>query len=174
MPLYVLIYAVAVFFFNNVSLYFTKRLINNAVRTIIEAVYMSNEDFEKLMRILIIEDEKRIASFIDKGLRSEGYVTTIAHDGESGLLLACDQEFDLILIDILLPKLDGMEVLKKVRDCRPAVPVIMLTAKDELELKVSSFDYGASDYITKPFAFEELTARIRAHLRRKDQVNANI
>jgi len=135
---------------------------------------MPNNGFEEFMRILIIEDEKRIASFIDKGLRAEGYVTTIAYDGEAGLRLACDQEFDLLLIDILLPKLDGVEVLKKVRDCRPAVPVIMLTAKDELALKVSSFDHGASDYITKPFAFEELTARIRAHLRRGDQVNANI
>lgn len=126
------------------------------------------------MHILIVEDEKRIASFINKGLTAEGYCTSVAYDGEECLRLAGDQDFDLILLDILLPKLDGIEVLQQIRRHKPDLPVIMLTAKDELSLKVSSLDYGANDYITKPFAFEELTARIRAQLRQKDQGDSKV
>lgn len=126
------------------------------------------------MHILIVEDERRIASFINKGLIAEGYYTTVAYDGEEGLRLVNNHDFDLILLDILLPKLDGIEVLNGIRRFKPDIPIIMLTAKDDLSLKVSSLDNGANDYITKPFAFEELTARIRAHLRQKDQASTDV
>ena len=115
--------------------------------------------------ILIVEDEEKIARFVELELGYEGYTTTKAFDGRTGLELAESGRFDLVLLDIMLPKLSGMEVLRRLRRTS-SVPVIMLTARDSVMDKVSGLDSGASDYITKPFAIEELLARIRTALRK--------
>ena len=119
------------------------------------------------MRILVVEDEKKVASFIKKGLEEEHYAVDIAFDGEEGLVLAQINEYDLILLDIMLPKLDGIEVLRQIRHNGSSVPILMLTAKDSVEDIISGLDSGSDDYLTKPFSFAELLARIRALLRRK-------
>lgn len=116
-------------------------------------------------KILIIEDEEKIARFIELELGYEGYITTKAFDGRTGLELAESGEFDLILLDVMLPQLSGMEVLRRIRRTS-SVPIIMLTARDSVMDKVFGLDSGASDYITKPFAIEELLARIRTALRK--------
>lgn len=116
-------------------------------------------------KILIIEDEEKIARFVELELGYEGYITTKAFDGRTGLELAETGEFDLILLDVMLPQLSGMEVLRRLRRVS-SVPIIMLTARDSVVDKVSGLDSGASDYITKPFAIEELLARIRTALRK--------
>lgn len=115
-------------------------------------------------KILIIEDEEKISRFIELELSYEGYTITKAFDGRTGLELAETGEFDLILLDVMLPRLSGMEVLRRIRRTS-SVPVIMLTARDSVMDKVSGLDSGANDYITKPFAIEELLARIRTALR---------
>jgi len=120
------------------------------------------------MRILVIEDEKKIADFIKRGLKEEGYAVDAASDGEAGLFLAKTNEYDLILLDLMLPKMDGLAVCKKLKTEKIATPVIMLTAKGTVQDKVAGLDTGADDYLTKPFAFEELLARIRAVLRKKE------
>jgi len=120
------------------------------------------------MRILVVEDEKKIADFIKRGLKEEGYAVDSAYDGEQGLFLAKTNDYDLILLDLMLPKLDGHGLFKAIRKDKILTPVIMLTAKDAVKDKVTGLDSGADDYITKPFAFEELLARIRAVLRKKD------
>ena len=117
------------------------------------------------MRILVVEDEVGIADFLERGLRAEGYEVRVAGDGETGARLALDPEVDLVVLDRMLPGLDGLEVVARVRQGRPALPVIMLTAKGEIADRVDGLESGATDYVTKPFAFEELLARIRAHLR---------
>ena len=119
------------------------------------------------MRILVVEDEKKVGSFIKKGLEEEHYAVDIAYDGEEGLSLAQINEYDLILLDIMLPRLDGMEVLRQIRRNGSNVPILMLTAKDSVEHIVSGLDGGSDDYLTKPFSFDELVARVRALLRRK-------
>ena len=116
------------------------------------------------LKILIIEDEEKIARFIELELGYEGYSTTKAFDGRTGLELAETGEFDLILLDVMLPQMSGMEVLRRIRRVS-SVPVILLTARDSVIDKVSGLDSGANDYITKPFAIEELLARIRTTLR---------
>jgi heavy metal response regulator len=120
------------------------------------------------MRILVVEDEKKIAEFIKRGLKEEGYAVDAAYDGEQGLFLAKTNEYDLILLDIMLPKIDGLAACRTVKELPHAPPVIMLTAKDTVRDKVVGLDSGADDYLTKPFAFEELLARIRAILRKKN------
>ena len=124
------------------------------------------------MRILVVEDERSIADFIERGLRSEGYAVTCAHDGESAEAEALTGDFGLVLLDVLLPKKNGLEVLKALRAHDAETPVILLTARGEIEDKVEGLDLGANDYIVKPFSVEELLARIRAHLRRPDQRTA--
>jgi DNA-binding response OmpR family regulator len=119
-------------------------------------------------KILIIEDEEKIARFVELELSYEGYIITKAFDGRTGLELAETGEFDLVLLDVMLPKLSGMEVLRRLRRTS-SVPIIMLTARDSVVDKVSGLDSGASDYITKPFAIEELLARIRTALRKTMQ-----
>lgn len=119
-------------------------------------------------KILIIEDEEKIARFVELELGYEGYTTTKAFDGRTGLELAETGEFDLVLLDVMLPQLSGMEVLRRIRRTS-SVPIIMLTARDSVMDKVSGLDSGASDYITKPFAIEELLARIRTALRKNRQ-----
>lgn len=116
--------------------------------------------------ILIIEDEIKIARFVEMELNYEGYKVTKVHDGRQGLMKARNAEFDLILLDIMLPSMNGIEVLRRIRE-ESEVPVIMLTAKDETMDKVTGLDMGADDYITKPFEIEELLARIRVALKRK-------
>ncbi len=121
------------------------------------------------MRILIIEDDAGIVRMLERGLAAHGYRCTSADNGEEGLRMAGDEMVDLVLLDIWLPGLDGHEVLRGIRARRPDLPVLMLTARDDLSSKVSALDGGADDYLTKPFAFEELLARIRALVRRADQ-----
>ncbi len=117
-------------------------------------------------RILIIEDEVKIARFLELELNHEGYLTDQAHDGRLGLEKATSGNYDLIILDVMLPSLNGMEVLRRLRQSSE-LPVIMLTAKDGVTDKVMGLDIGADDYITKPFAIEELLARIRSALKRK-------
>jgi len=121
------------------------------------------------MRILVVEDEKKVANFLKKGLEEEYYVVDCAYDGEEALFMAEVNEYDLMLLDIMLPKIDGLEVLKEVRDKGLTMPVLMLTAKDSVEDVVKGLDAGGDDYLTKPFAFAELLARVRALLRRKER-----
>jgi DNA-binding response OmpR family regulator len=118
------------------------------------------------MRILVIEDEKKIAKAIEKGLKDEGYDVEITHMGEEGYFLATTQSFDLILLDLMLPGRDGIEILKSLRDQDIGTPVLILTARDAVEDRVLGLDTGADDYLVKPFAFPELLARIRALTRR--------
>ncbi|HHX02417.1 MAG TPA: response regulator transcription factor [Firmicutes bacterium] len=120
-------------------------------------------------KILVVEDEEKFARFIEMELTHEGYEVTKAFDGRTGLDLAESGQFDLILLDIMLPGLNGMEVLRRLRRSS-SVPVIMLTARDSVIDKVSGLDSGADDYITKPFAIEELLARIRTALRKTNSV----
>jgi len=118
------------------------------------------------MLILIVEDERKIASFIKKGLDAEGYRVDIAYDGEEGLRVAQINDYDLILLDIMLPKLDGVTLCGHLREEGKETPILMLTARDAISDRVLGLDAGADDYLTKPFAFDELLARVRALLRR--------
>ena len=118
------------------------------------------------MRILIVEDEKKVAGFIRKGLEEETYAVDVAYDGEEGFHLADMNEYDMIILDLMLPKMDGLEVLTRLRDKKVSTPILLLTAKDAVEDKVTGLNKGADDYLTKPFAFSELLARIRSLLRR--------
>lgn len=117
-------------------------------------------------RILIVEDEKKIARFVELELKYEGYEVEMVHDGRSGLERAIEGKFDLVLLDVMLPELNGMEVCRRIRHSSQ-IPIIMLTAKDEVTDKVMGLDIGADDYVTKPFAIEELLARIRSALKRR-------
>ena len=120
------------------------------------------------MRILVIEDEKKIADFIKRGLKEEGYAVDVAYDGQEGHLLAKTNPYDLILLDLMLPKIDGLSLCRRIKGEGVLAPVIILTAKGTVKDKVEGLDSGADDYLTKPFAFEELLARVRAVLRKKD------
>ncbi len=124
------------------------------------------------MKLLVIEDEPKIANAIQSGLREKGYAVTIAKTGEEGFFLSQSQHYDLILLDLMLPERDGIEILQAMRLCGIQTPVLILTARDTLEDRVRGLDCGADDYLVKPFAFPELEARIRAMLRRgrSDQV----
>ncbi|MFP5389154.1 MAG: response regulator transcription factor [Thermoleophilia bacterium] len=117
------------------------------------------------MEILVVEDEAGIADFLARGLSAEGYGVRVAGDGIAGEELAMERDVDLVVLDRMLPGRDGIEVLKSIRRARPTLPVIVLTAKAEISDRVEGLDLGATDYVIKPFAFEELLARIRAHLR---------
>ena len=118
------------------------------------------------MRILVVEDEKKVAGFIKKGLEEETYAVDVAYDGEDGLHLGVEGQYDLIILDIMLPKIDGLEVLSQLRDQGSDVPILLLTAKDAIDDRVAGLNKGADDYLTKPFAFSELLARVRVLLRR--------
>ncbi len=122
------------------------------------------------MRILLVEDEKHLAEAISQILKKNNYTVDMVHDGEDGLDYALSDIYDLILLDIMLPKLNGIEVLKEIRKEGISVPVLMLTAKGEISDRVTGLDSGADDYLPKPFATEELLARIRALSRRKGEV----
>jgi DNA-binding response OmpR family regulator len=124
---------------------------------------------EDIARILIIEDEKKVAAFIQKGLEEHNFRVDIAHDGLTGKEKATKENYDLIILDIKLPLMDGFKVCNAIRKINHQVPILMLTALGSLEDKVKGFDYGADDYLLKPFEFEELLVRIRALLKRSIQ-----
>lgn len=121
------------------------------------------------MRILLVEDEKDLADIIKQGLEEEGYVVDVAHDGEEGLYMAENFPGDVIILDIMLPVIDGLTILSSIRRKGVATPVILLTARDALLDKIKGLDTGADDYLTKPFEFTELLARVRSLMRRKGQ-----
>jgi len=125
-------------------------------------------------RILIAEDEPRLASFLQKGLRSNGFATTVAEDGAKASLLARDDEFDLLVLDLGLPGKHGSEVLRELRSSGQRMPVIILTARDDVSDKVAGLERGADDYVTKPFRFEELLARVRVRLRDERAVERTV
>ena len=118
-----------------------------------------------MSRILIAEDEPRLSSFLEKGLRAAGHTTTVCDDGVTAAAMARDEEFDLMILDIGLPGQDGFAVLRALRSRGERMPVLILTARDEIADTVTGLDVGADDYVTKPFIFEELLARVRARLR---------
>ena len=126
------------------------------------------------MRLLLVEDEKKVASFIKKGLEEEGYAVDHAADGERGVLMGLDGVHDLIILDINLPKLDGLGILKELRRKKITTPVLLLTVRATIEDRVIGLDSGADDYLPKPFSFQELLARIRALLRRPPETGPPI
>jgi len=120
------------------------------------------------MRVLVIEDEKKVADFIKRGLKEEGYSVDVAYDSEEGHFQVSSNEYDVIILDLMLPKIDGISLCRKLRQENITTPILMLTAKDSVKDKVAGLDSGANDYLTKPFSFEELLARIRALLRKSE------
>jgi DNA-binding response OmpR family regulator len=127
------------------------------------------------MRILVIEDEPRILAFLARGLEAEGFTVDGADDGRAGVRRAVRGNYDLVILDLLLPKLDGFDVLRELQHQRPELPVVIVSARSELETKLRGFDLGASDYLSKPFSFDELVARVRAQLRRgRPDENGNV
>jgi len=126
------------------------------------------------MKILVVEDDERVARFIQRGLQEEGHAVDVAFDGEEGEFLGEVNEYDLIILDVMLPKKSGITVCRELRERGVNTPILMLTARDAVEDKVRGLDAGADDYLTKPFAFEELLARVRALLRRGSEVKTPI
>jgi DNA-binding response OmpR family regulator len=124
--------------------------------------------------ILLVEDEVKLARFVELELSSEGYNINVAHDGIAGLTLARELSPDLVILDWMLPGLSGLEICRRLRATGISVPVILLTAKDEVNDRVAGLDAGADDYVVKPFSIEELLARIRAHLRRTQETDQDI
>jgi heavy metal response regulator len=118
------------------------------------------------MRILVVEDEKKVASFIKRGLEEEGFSVDLAIDGNEGMALATIGNYDLILMDVMLPKLDGLSAIKSLREKNITTPILCLTAKDSIDDIVAGLDSGSDDYLTKPFAFAELVSRVKALIRR--------
>ena len=125
------------------------------------------------MRILVVEDEPKIASFVERGLAENGFNVTVCHDGNEGYHLARTEEFDVLVLDIMLPGRDGLSIVRQLREQRNAVPVILLTARDALNEKLEGLELGADDYMTKPFHMEELIARVKVLARRltRDQLS---
>lgn len=126
------------------------------------------------MKILIVEDDHRVAELIKRGLEEQGFVTTLAYDGLSGKKLSSQDHFDLVITDIILPKIDGLDLCKYLRQTNPDLPIIMLTALGTTDDKVEGFDAGADDYLVKPFEMRELLVRIRALLKRNQKNSGNI
>src|SRR2546426_8754049 len=119
------------------------------------------------MRVLVVEDEPRMSTLLERGLREEGYAVDVATDGTNGLWLATENDYDAIVLDVLLPGLDGFEVCRRLRGTDRWAPVILLTARGSVDDRVQGLDAGADDYLTKPFSFAELAARLRALVRRQ-------
>ncbi len=126
------------------------------------------------MKLLLVEDDHRISSVVRKGLEQEGFIVDVAFNGEAGLEMALSNGFDVVVLDLMLPLLDGMEVCKKLRAANNQTPVLMLTAKSEVSDKVNGLTVGADDYLAKPFAFEELLARIKALKRRSRKQQSEV
>jgi DNA-binding response OmpR family regulator len=126
------------------------------------------------MHILVVEDDSRIAEFVAQGLRESGYHVSTAGDGEEGFLAARLNDFDLIVLDLMLPKMDGISVARKLRAAGRTTPILILTAKDSERDKILGLDVGADDYLTKPFSFGEFLARVRALLRRETMTRASV
>lgn len=126
------------------------------------------------VKILVVEDERAIADFLDRGLAAEGYAVECVYDGIEGERRAVSGGVDLVILDVMLPGRDGLAVLEAIRHAVPGLPVILLTARGEVEDKVAGLDGGATDYVTKPFSFEELASRIRAHLRQPRQDSSTV
>lgn len=126
------------------------------------------------MRILVVEDEHKIANSIKKGLETQSYAVDVSYDGESGLAMATTENYDLIILDRMLPGIDGVEILRKCRNNNIHTPVLFLTAKDKILDKAAGLNSGADDYLIKPFAFVELVARVRALLRRPQATKSTI
>lgn len=126
------------------------------------------------MKLLIVEDEHRIAQAIKKGLEQEHYIVDVAYDGTEGYDLASSESYDAIILDLMLPGMDGMTITKTLRKEKNNTPILLLTAKGQIQDKVEGFESGADDYLTKPFAFEELLARIRAITKRPHQITENV
>jgi DNA-binding response OmpR family regulator len=118
------------------------------------------------VRILVVEDEKKVARFIEQALMEERHTVDVCHDGEQGLVMASNQHYDLLVVDVMLPKMNGLDLTRSYRSARGLTPILMLTAKTATEDKVAGLDSGADDYLTKPFAVAELLARVRSLLRR--------
>ena len=125
------------------------------------------------MRILVVEDEKKLASFIKRGLKEKGYAVDVADNGNDGLFQAKEVPYDLVILDIMLPGKDGLFICRQLRKNNIETPILMLTARDDVEDKVSGLDAGADDYLTKPFEFAEFLARVRALIRRKSKATSN-
>jgi len=131
-------------------------------------------DLTMTAHILLVEDEIKLAKFIELELSYEGYRLTVVHDGQAGLTAARESKPDLVILDWMLPYLSGIEVCRRLRTTGDKVPILLLTAKDEISDRVVGLDAGADDYLVKPFSIEELLARVRAHLRRTQEVDADI
>jgi DNA-binding response OmpR family regulator len=126
------------------------------------------------MRILVIEDEPRIVDFLRLGLEAEGFVVVVAEDGIEGLRLALADAYELVVLDLLLPNMDGLHVLGALRRSRPDQPVLILSARSDVPTKLRGFELGADDYVSKPFSFDELVARIRVQLRKRQDHNGRV
>src|SRR6476660_7438467 len=126
------------------------------------------------MRVLLVEDDSRMATVIAKGLRENSYAVDVAQDGEAGLYQAAINDYDVIVLDVLLPKHDGYEVCRELRTRGDTTPVLMLTARAAIDDRLTGFDAGADDYLTKPFSFRELIARMHALLRRDSQLRPDL
>ncbi len=128
----------------------------------------------KTMKLLVIEDEKKIATLINKGLREQGYTADVVHDGDEGLERAVNQQYDAIVLDIMLPGRDGLSLLRALREKKINTPVMILTARGEVNERVEGLDAGADDYMAKPFSMDELIARLRALMRRVTGENISL
>jgi len=126
------------------------------------------------MRILVVEDEEKVSRFVTRGLTAERFAVDVARDGKTGWELAQTYQYDLVILDLMLPGLTGGEVLRRIRKANPQVPVLILTARDSLGDKIEHFEAGADDYLTKPFAFAELLVRVKALLRRGPVTRASV
>jgi DNA-binding response OmpR family regulator len=126
------------------------------------------------MRVLIVEDDAALASFVRKGLEAEHYVVDVAADGEQAKAMATEYDYDLLMLDLLLPRMDGIAILRHLRPRKPSLPILVLTSKSRVEDRVQCLDLGADDFLAKPFSFSELSARIRALLRRSHLPAASV
>lgn len=135
---------------------------------------MPDNHRSKEVKILLVEDEKKIANFIERGLKEEHYVVDVAPEGEKGLFLAEINEYDLIILDLMLPGKDGISICRELRIKKIDAPILMLTAKDSISDKVAGLNVGADDYLTKPFAFDEFLARVNALMRRRKSCKTNV